>query len=114
MSCPIRYAPAAQRDMDAVWDGVADASGSYDLADKYVEDFADKIAAKKKFPRSGIPLYYRGLFTGYYSVNFKVYKAFYRVREGCIEVARILLMKQDYMLVLFGVDHEKSEPEDEG
>lgn len=114
MSCPIRYAPAAQRDMDAVWDGVADASGSYDLADKYVEDFADKIAAKKKFPRSGIPLYYRGLFTGYYSVNFKVYKAFYRVREGCIEVARILLMKQDYMRVLFGVDHEKSEPEDEG
>lgn len=114
MNCQIRYAPAAQRDMDAVWDGVADASGSYDLADKYVEDFADKIAAKKEFPRSGIPLYYRGLFTGYYSVNFKAYKAFYRVREGCIEVARILLMQQDYMRVLFGInEYEENQPEDE-
>ena len=113
MSYQIRYAPAAQRDMDAVWDGVADASGSYDLADKYVEDFADKIAAKKEYPRSGIPLYYRGLFTGYYSVSFKAYKAFYRVREGYIEVARILLMKQDYMRVLFGVEDEESETEDE-
>lgn len=113
MSYQIRYAPAAQRDMDAVWDGVLDASGSYDLADKYVEDFADRIAAKKDFPRSGIPLYYRGLFTGYYSVNFKAYKAFYRVRENCMEVARILLMKQDYMRVLFGAEDEENQPEDE-
>ncbi len=99
-----RYAPEALRDMDAVWDGVWEASGSYDLADQYVNEFADVIAGKKEFPLSGIPLYYRGLFTGYYSVNFKAYKAFYRVREDCIEAARIVMKKQNYMKKLFGND----------
>ena len=104
MTYKIHYTPEALRDMDAVWDGVWEASGSYDLADQYVHEFADAIAGKKEFPFSGIPLYYRGLFTGYYSVNFKAYKAFYRVREDYIEVARIVMMKQDYMKKLFGID----------
>ena len=103
MKYQIRYAPEALRDMDAVWDGVVQASGSYDLADQYVTEFANAIAGKKAFPLSGIPLYYRGLFTGYYSVNYKAYKAFYRVRDGYVEVARILMMQQDYMNTLFGV-----------
>lgn len=102
MKYKIRYTPAAQKDMDAVWDGVLEASASYDIADKYVEEFADKIAAKKDFPESGIPLYYRGLFTGFYSVNFKAYKAFYRINDGYIEVIRVLLAKMEYMKILFG------------
>ena len=72
MKYRIRYTPAAQKDMDIVWDGVVEASASYDIADKYVEEFADKIAAKTDFPESGIPLYYRGVFTGFYSVNFNL------------------------------------------
>jgi len=36
--------------MDDVWDDVVEASSSYDIADKYVEEFADKMAAKKDFP----------------------------------------------------------------
>lgn len=104
MRHPIRYAPAALLDMEAVWDGVLEASASFDVADKYVEEFANKISAKADFPESGIPLYYRGLFTGFYSVNFKAYKAFYRVQDGYIEVARILLAKMDYMRILFGDD----------
>lgn len=102
MKHPIRYAPAALLDMDAVWDDVLEASASHDIADNYVEEFADKISAKADFPKSGIPLYYRGLFTGFYSVNFKAYKAFYRIKDGYIEVARILLAKMEYMRVLFG------------
>lgn len=102
MKYKIRYTPAAQKDMDAVWDGVLEASASYDIADKYVEEFADKIAAKKDFPESGIPLYYRGLFTGFYSINFKAYKAFYRINDGYIEVIRVLLAKMEYMKILFG------------
>ena len=31
MICKIRYTPEAQRDMDAVWDGVLEASGDYDI-----------------------------------------------------------------------------------
>lgn len=102
MKYKIRYSPAAQKDMDDVWDGVLEASASYDIADKYVEEFANQIAAKKDFPESGIPLYYRGLFTGFYSVNFKAYKAFYRINDGYIEVTRVLLAKREYMKILFG------------
>jgi plasmid stabilization system protein ParE len=98
----LRYAPHAQRDMDDVWDGVWEASRDYDTADKYVDDLADEIAKKKKSPKTGIPLYYRGLFTGYYSVNFKAYKAFYRISDNYIEVVRVLPEKMDYLKVLFG------------
>ena len=102
MNYRIRYTPAALKDMDDLWDDVLKASASYETADKYVSDFADKIAAKTKFPESGIPLYYRDLFTGFYSVNFKAYKAFYRIKDGYIEVIRVLLAKKEYMRILFG------------
>ncbi|MCM1468107.1 MAG: type II toxin-antitoxin system RelE/ParE family toxin [Alistipes sp.] len=102
MKYKLRYSPAAQKDMDDVWDDVVEVSASYDIADRYVVEFADKIAAKKDFPESGIPLYYRGLFTGFYSVNFKEYKAFYRINDGYIEVIRVLPAKMEYMKILFG------------
>ncbi len=97
----IRYTPEALRDMEAVWDGVYEASKEPDVADKYVNDFIDEIEKKKQFPLSGIPLVYRGLFTGFYAVNFKKYKAFYRVYDSYIEVIRIIMEKMDYMKILF-------------
>ena len=102
----IRYTPQAMRDMDAVWDGVYEASKSDDIADRYVDAFADEIAAKRLFPFSGAPLQYRGLFTGFYSVSSKKYKAFYRVRDNYIEVIRIIMAKRDYMTILFGEPEE--------
>ena len=102
MTYLLRYTPEATRDMDAVWDGVYEVSKNVDVADKYVNGFVDAIAKKKQFPHSGIPLIYRGLFTGFYSVTFKKYKAFYRVNEKYIEVIRIIMAKRDYMTVLFG------------
>lgn len=98
----LRYTPEAVRDMDDVWDGVYEASKSYDIADDYVNDFIDRIAEKKRYPMSGIPLLYRGLFTGFYSVNYKKYKAFYRVNGSYIEIIRIIMAKRDYMMILFG------------
>ncbi len=98
----IKFSPLAMRDMDTVWDGVYEASKSFDIADEYVSEFTDKIVKKKDYPRSGIPLTYKGLFTGFYFVNYKKYNAFYRVNEDYIEVARVLLATMDYMVVLFG------------
>ena len=106
MNYSVRYTPEAMRDMDTVWDGVYEVSKSYDIADWYVEEFADTIAAKKTFLFSGIPLEYRGLFTGFCSVNYKKYKAFYRVRDGYLEVIRIILTKIDYIKMLFGEQEE--------
>ncbi len=98
----IRYTPEAVRDMDAVWDAVYESSKEPDAADRYVNDFIDEIEKKKKFPLSGIPLVYRGLFTSFYSVNFKKYKAFYRIHDSYTEVIRIIMKKRDYMKILFG------------
>ena len=98
----IRYTPEAMRDMEAVWDGVYEVSKEPDVADRYVNDFIDEMEKKKQFPLSGIPLVYRGLFTGFYVVNFKKYKAFYCVHDSYIEVIRIIMEKRDYMKMLFG------------
>ncbi len=109
MICSVRYTPQAMRDMDAVWDGVYEASKNFDIADRYVEAFADEISSKRLFPFSGIPLLYRGMFTGFYSVTYKKYKAFYRVKDGYAEVLRIIPAKRDYMTILFGEPEEQPE-----
>lgn len=96
------FSPTAMRDMDRVWDDVYEASKSFDIADAYVSEFTEKIIKKKEFPRSGIPLTYKGLFTGFYFVNYKKYNAFYRIKEDRVEVSRVLLATMDYMVVLFG------------
>lgn len=98
----IRYTPEAMRDMDEVWDGVYEASKEADVADRYVNDFIDEMERKKQFPFSGIPIVYRGLFTGFYAVHFKKYMAFYRVHDNYIEVIRIIMEKRDYTMILFG------------
>lgn len=91
MSNKIRYSPAALKDLDSIWDNVFEASKSFDITDEYLSGLMKTISAKKNFPESGIPLYYRGLFTGFYSVNFKAYKAFYRIRDEYIEILRLYL-----------------------
>ena len=102
MTYTIRYTPFAVRDLDEVWDGVYEASKSFEIADRYVQELTEQIAEKKTFPQSGIPLTYRGLFTGFYSVNYKAYKVFYRIRENNVEVLRVIMAKRDYMKILFG------------
>ena len=98
----IVYTHDAQKDINDIWDGVWEASRDYDIADKYIDDLLDQIAEKKRAPKTGIPLYYFGLFTGIYSINFKAYKAFYRINGERIEVIRILLAKTDYLKTLYG------------
>ena len=98
----LRYTLQAMRDMDSVWDEVYQASKSYDIADKYIKDFIDTITKKKQSPTSGIPLRYKGLFTGFYFIVLKKYMAFYRIKDDYIEVIRIIYEKRDYMQTLFG------------
>lgn len=50
MSYGVRYTPEAIRDLDALWDGVYEASKDYDTADRYVDGLMGKIAEKKEFP----------------------------------------------------------------
>ena len=101
MNYSIRYTPQAQTDIETVWDNVYEASKNFDIADDYVDNLQNKISKKKSFPNSGIPLIYKGLFTGIYSINYKAYKAFYRVNGKYVEILRVLLSKRDYIKILF-------------
>ena len=98
----LKYSPLAEDDLDRIWDEVWDASQSFDIADKYVEDLRNALRQKKKYPKTGSPLTYMGEFTGLYTVPFKEYIAFYRIHGDSIEVARVLFSKSDYMKTLFG------------
>ena len=109
MRYQIRYTPDAIREIEEVWDGVWEVSRDSDVADRYVRGLTEKIRNKELFPESGIPLRYRGVFTGIYSVNYKAYKVFYRISENWIDVLRIILAKRDYMVLLFGEPEETEE-----
>ena len=109
MSYDVRYSPSAGNDIDSIWDVVYSVSRNYEVADNYIEGIIEAVEGQKEFPRSGAPLTYRGLFTGFYSVNFKAYKAFYRIIDNHIEVIRVLLAKMDYLKVLFGSQTDGSQ-----
>ena len=98
----IRYTPQAMQDLDRIWDDIWEISKNEELTFRYISGITNEIASKQFFPFSGSPLQYRGLFTGFYSITYKKYKAFYRVRDGYLEVARVILAKRDYMTILFG------------
>ena len=102
MTYKIRYSPKALKDMDNIWDDVLEASKDFDIADKYLDDLVDGISKKREAPKTGIPLFYRDLFTGFYYIHFKAYNAFYRIKDDYIEVSRILLSKMEYMKELLG------------
>jgi len=99
----LEYSPAAVRDLDRVWEEVYAASKSVETSSRYVNDLMDEIGKKQEFPKSGTPLYYQNIFTGYYYVVFKAYIAFYCVDDESMKVDRILLGRSDYMRVLFSL-----------
>ncbi len=100
MKYRVLYSPTAIKDLDRVWEDVYEASQSIDVAERYVNELLDMIESKAEFPRSGAPLNYDGVFTGYYFIVFKAYLAFYRVEDQSIFVDRVLLAKSDYLQYL--------------
>ena len=100
----IDYTPEAISDMDDIFDEVLMVSSNLDITHKYLDDLMDKIESMVEHPKTGKPLYYEELFTGYYSVRFKEYLAFYRLEGIMMYVDRVLQRKRDYTSVLFGRD----------
>ena len=94
------YSEAAVRDLNRVWYEVFEASKDYEITEKYIDDLMDKVEAKADHPKSGAPLYYQDLFTGYYFIVFKAYMAFYRIDGSRMLVDRVLFGASDYMRYL--------------
>ncbi|MCR5657101.1 MAG: type II toxin-antitoxin system RelE/ParE family toxin [Butyrivibrio sp.] len=91
------YSQDAILDLDDVWEQVAVASKDYDVTVKYLNEIQDTIEEMASRPKTGIPLYYGDMFTGYYHVNYKEYMAFYRIEESKMLVDIILYAKMDYI-----------------
>ena len=104
MTYAVRYAKQAIRDLDRVFAEVAEASGDEETARRYADGLIDKIEGKAAFPKSGAPLYYGELFTGFYFVVFKAYLTFYRVEGSEMLVDRVLYRKSDYLRAIFRPD----------
>lgn len=62
----------------------------------------DKIESMVKRPKTGAPLHYDDLFTGYYFVRFKEYLVFFRIEDKRMPVDRILFRKCDHIRILLG------------
>lgn len=107
MKYKVQYSKSAIRDLDRVWAEVFEASKSYDITKKYIDDLMDKVEAEADYPKSGSPLYYQDSFTGYYFVVFKAYLAFYRLEDDVMLIDRVLFGRSDYMRYLhLGTDEE--------
>ena len=97
MKYEVKYSKAAIRDLERIWGEVYEASKSYEITKKYIDDLIDKVEAKAAYPESGSPLYYEDSFTGYRFVVFKAYLAFYRIDKDAVLVDRVLFARSDYM-----------------
>ena len=106
MSVQLLYSDDALSDLDQIWTGKLEASADFDTADKYIQELQQTIIDKNSFPYSGAPLYFIGVFTGYYYVVFKVYIVFYVVRDDVLLVSRILPWKSNYIQILLGSDRK--------
>ena len=100
MKYNIQYSKAAIRDLDRVWAEVFEASKSFDVTEKYIDDLMNKVEEKSDYPESGAPLYYEDSFTGYRFVVYKVYMAFYRIDGNVMFIDRVLFGRSDYMRYL--------------
>jgi Plasmid stabilization system protein len=101
MKYKVAYSKAAVRDLDRVWAEVYNASKSYEVTTRYMDGLMVAVEEKADYPKSGVPLYYEDIFTGYYFVIFKAYMAFYRLEGRSMFVDRVLFGKNDYLRELF-------------
>ena len=70
MKYKLSYSTDAIRDLNRVWYEVFEAYKDPDTTIHYLDELQDIIEAKLDFPKSGAPLYYDNIFTGYYYVFF--------------------------------------------
>ena len=100
MKYKVEYSKAAIRDLNRVWTEVFEASKDYDITIRYIDDLMDKVEAKADYPKSGCPLYYEDIFTGYYFIVFKAYMIFYRLDKNVMFIDRVLSGRSDYIRLL--------------
>lgn len=106
MSAEIHYSPRAIRDLDDIYDYIANHLQNVTAAQKMVNGVLDAVENLSSFPESGAKLIFpHGLDSGYRYVQYKKYLAFYHLSDTNVYVDRVLYGKQDYENLLISFSY---------
>ena len=102
MKVSIKFSPEALKDLDEIYDYIANVLKSPDAADNTVNKILDKTDLLSDNPEIGTQLFFENdLFSGYRYMVSDNYLAFYRITNESVFVDRVIYGKRDYMKILF-------------
>ena len=102
MKVSVKFSPEALKDLDEIYDYIANVLKSPDAADNTVNKILDKTDLLSDNPEIGTPLFFENdLFSGYRYMVSDNYLAFYRITNESVFVDRVIYGKRDYMKILF-------------
>ncbi|MBQ8148277.1 MAG: type II toxin-antitoxin system RelE/ParE family toxin [Lachnospiraceae bacterium] len=102
MAKEIRYSAYARKDLDKIWDYIANDLCNKKAAQDTINGILKAVDELAEFPEMGSKLYIADILSSRYRyVQYKNYMAFYRVNKDEILVDRILYSKRNYLEVLF-------------
>lgn len=102
MKVSVKFSPEALKDLDEIYDYIANVLKSPDAADNTVNKILDKTDLLFDNPEIGTQLFFENdLFSGYRYLVSDNYLAFYRISADSIFVDRVIYGKRNYMKILF-------------
>lgn len=102
MKVSVKFSPEALKDLDEIYDHIANVLKRSDAADNTVNKILDKTDLLSDNPEVGIQLFFENdLFSGYRYMVLDNYLAFYRITTESVLVDRVIYGKRDYIKILF-------------
>lgn len=102
MKYNVTYSTDAIRDLDEIWDYIANVLKNPVAAGNTVAGILDKADLLEEQPEIGTRLFFDNtLDSGYRYVIYNNYLAFYRVSDSTVYIDRVIYGKRDYMKLLF-------------
>lgn len=102
MKLSVKFSPEALKDLDEIYNYIANILKSPGAAENTVSKILDKTDLLEDNPEVGIQLFFENnLFSGYRYLISDNYLAFYRISTDFVFVDRVIYGKRDYMKILF-------------
>ncbi len=102
MKVSVKFSPEALKDLDGIYDYIANVLKSPDAADNTINKILDKTDLLSDNPEIGTQLFFENdLFSGYRYMVSDNYLAFYRITNESVFVDRVIYGKRDYLKILF-------------
>ena len=102
MKVSVKFSPEALKDLDGIYDYIANVLKSPDAADNTINKILDKTDLLSDNPEIGTQLFFENdLFSCYRYMVSDNYLAFYRITNESVFVDRVIYGKRDYLKILF-------------